>query len=70
MYNNDYIISEVREVQEQNYILEEKIDKLTKFVEGLQAQLGNEVDSLAKLEKTNFKESIDILNNLTIKRGV
>lgn len=70
MYNNDDIISEVREVQEQNYILEEKIDKLTKFVEGLQAQLGNEVDSLAKLEKTNFKESIDILNNLTIKRGV
>ena len=60
----------MREVQEQNYILEEKIDKLTKFVEGLQAQLGNEVDSLAKLEKTNFKESIDILNNLTIKRGV
>ena len=70
MYNNDDIISEVREVQEQKYILEEKIDKLTKFVEGLQAQLGNEVDSLAKLEKTNFKESIDILNNLTIKRGV
>ena len=70
MYNNYDIISEVREVQEQNYILEEKIDKLTKFVEGLQAQLGNEVDSLAKLEKTNFKESIDILNNLTIKRGV
>ena len=70
MYNNDDIISEVREVQEQNYILEEKIDKLTKFVEGLQAHLGNEVDSLAKLEKTNFKESIDILNNLTIKRGV
>ena len=70
MYNNDDIISEVREVQEQNYVLEEKIDKLTKFVEGLQAQLGNEVDSLAKLEKTNFKESIDILNNLTIKRGV
>ena len=70
MYNNDDIISEVIEVQEQNYILEEKIEKLTKFVEGLQAQLGNEVDSLAKLEKTNFKESIDILNNLTIKRGV
>ncbi len=67
MYNNDDIISEVREVQEQNYILEEKIDKLTKFVEGLQAQLGNEVDSLAKLEKTNFKESIDILNKLKIK---
>ena len=70
MYNNDDIISEVREVQEQNYVLEEKIDKLTKFVEGLQAQIGNEVDSLAKLEKTNFKESIDILNNLTITKGV
>ena len=67
MYNNDDIISEVREVQEQNYVLEEKIDKLTKFVEGLQAQLGNEVDSLAKLEKTNFKESIDILNKLKVK---
>ena len=67
MFNNDDIISEVREVQEQNYVLEEKIDKLTKFVEGLQAQLGNEVDSLAKLEKTNFKESIDILNKLKVK---
>ena len=70
MFNNDDIISEVREVQEQNYVLEEKIDKLTKLVEGLQAQLGNEVDALAKLEKTNFKESIDILNNLTITKGV
>ena len=70
MYNNDDIISDVREVQEQNHVLEEKVDMLTKLVEGLQAQLGNEVDSLAKLEKTNFKESIDILNNLTIKRGV
>ena len=73
MYNNDDIISEVREVQEQNYVLEEKIDKLTKFVEGLQAQLGNEVDALAKLtklENPNFKESIDILNNLTITKGV
>ena len=67
MYNNDDIISEVREVQEQNYVLEEKIDKLTKLVEGLQAQLGNEVDALAKLEKTNFKESIDILNKLKVK---
>ena len=67
MYNNDDIISEVREVQEQNYALEEKIDKLTKLVEGLQAQLGNEVDALAKLEKTNFKESIDILNKLKVK---
>lgn len=70
MYNNDDIISEVREVQEQNYALEEKIDKLTKLVEGLQAQLGNEVDSLAKLtklENANFKESIDILNKLKVK---
>ena len=49
MYNNEDIISEVREVQEQNYALEEKVDMLTKLVEGLQAQLGNEVDALAKL---------------------
>jgi hypothetical protein len=55
MYNNDDIINEVREVQEQNCVLEEKIDKLTKLVEGLQVQLGNEVDALAKL---------------TIKKGV
>ena len=67
MYNNDDIISDVREVQEQNHVLEEKVDMLTKLVEGLQAQLGNEVDALAKLEKTNFKESIDILNKLKIK---
>ena len=70
MYNNDDIISEVRDVQEQNYALEEKSDKLTKLVEGLQAQLGNEVDSLAKLtklENANFKESIDILNKLKVK---
>ena len=59
MYNNDDIISEVREVQEQNYALEEKIDKLTKLVEGLQAQLGNEVDALAKLQMPNFEESMD-----------
>ena len=49
MYNNDNIISDVREVQEQNHVLEEKVDMLTKLVEGLQAQLGNEVDALAKL---------------------
>ena len=29
--------------------LEEKVDMLTKLVEGLQAQLGKEVDALAKL---------------------
>ena len=70
MYNNDDIISEVREVQEQNYALEEKIDKLTKLVEGLQAQLGNEVDSLAKLTMPNFKESMDAFEKLTIRKNV
>ena len=69
MYNNDDIISEVREVQEQNYALEEKIDKLTKLVEGLQAQLGNEVDALAKLQMPNFEESMDALEKLTIRTG-
>ena len=69
MYNNDDIISEVREVQEQNYALEEKIDKLTKLVEGLQAQLGNEVDALAKLQMPNFEESMDALEKLTIRKG-
>ena len=69
MYNNDDIISEVREVQEQNYALEEKIDKLTKLVEGLQAQLGNEVDALAKLQMPNFEESMDALKKLTIRKG-
>ena len=70
MYNNDDIISEVREVQEQNYALEEKIDKLTKLVEGLQAQLGNEVDALAKLQMPNFKESMDAFKKLTIRKNV
>ena len=70
MYNNDDIISEVREVQEQNYALEEKIDKLTKLVEGLQAQLGNEVDALAKLQMPNFKESMDAFEKLTIRKNV
>jgi|TARA_B110001454_G_scaffold156268_1_gene145515 dynactin complex subunit len=70
MYNNDDIISEVREVQEQNYALEEKIDKLTKLVEGLQAQLGNEVDALAKLQMPNFEESMDALEKLTIRKNV
>jgi hypothetical protein len=51
MYNNDDIISDVREIQEQNYALVEKVDKLTKLVEGMQAQLGIEVDALAKLIK-------------------
>ena len=69
MYNNDDIISEVREVQEQNYALEEKIDKLTKLVEGLQAQLGNEVDALAKLQMPNFEESMDALEKLTIRKS-
>ena len=69
MYNNDDIISEVREVQEQNYAFEEKIDKLTKLVEGLQAQLGNEVDALAKLQMPNFEESMDALEKLTIRKG-
>ena len=69
MYNNDDIISEVREVQEQNYALEEKIDKLTKLVEGLQAQLGNEVDALAKLQMPNFEKSMDALEKLTIRKG-
>ena len=72
MYNNDDIISEVREVQEQNYALEEKIDKLTKLVEGLQAQLGNEVDSLAKLTKledANFGKAMDAFEKLTIRKG-
>ena len=69
MYNNDDIISEVREVQEQNYALEEKVDMLTKLVEGLQAQLGNEVDALAKLQMPNFEESMDALEKLTIRKG-
>ena len=69
MYNNDDIISEVREVQEQNYALEEKIDKLTKLVEGLQAQLGNEVDALAKLQMPNWEEAMDAFEKLTIKKG-
>ena len=55
MYNNDDIMSDVREVQEQNYALEEKVDMLTKLVEGLQAQLGKEVDALAELIKTTEK---------------
>ncbi len=69
MYNNDDIISDVREVQEQNYVLEEKVDMLTKLVEGLQSQLGIEVDALAKLQMPNFEESMDAFEKLTINKG-
>ena len=47
--------------------INEQLGLMMKFIEGLQSQLGNEVDALAKLEKTNFKESIDILNKLKVK---
>ena len=69
-YNNDDIMQEIDDLHGKVDNMNEQLGLMTNLVEGLQAQLGNEVDSLAKLEKTNFKESIDILNNLTIKRGV
>ena len=63
MYNNDDIMSDVREVQVQNYVLEEKVDMLTKLVEGLQSQLGIEVDALAKLIKLGLYQIWHIFQN-------
>ena len=72
-YNNDDIMQEIDELHVKVDNINEQLGLMMKFIEGLQSQLGNEVDALAKLtklENPNFKESIDILNNLTITKGV
>tara|TARA_S200000501_G_scaffold338825_1_gene345971 strand:- start:272 stop:499 length:228 start_codon:yes stop_codon:yes gene_type:complete len=69
-YNNDDIMQEIDELHGKVDNINEQLGLMMKFMEGLQAQLGNEVDSLAKLtklENANFKESIDILNKLKVK---
>ena len=69
-YNNDDIMQEIDELHGKVDNMNEQLGLMMKFMEGLQAQLGNEVDSLAKLtklENVNFKESIDILNKLKVK---
>tara|TARA_B100001175_G_scaffold291234_1_gene276234 strand:+ start:362 stop:589 length:228 start_codon:yes stop_codon:yes gene_type:complete len=69
-YNNDDIMQEIDELHGKVDNMNEQLGLMMKFMEGLQAQLGNEVDSLAKLtklENANFKESIDILNKLKVK---
>ena len=66
-YNNDDIMQEIDNLIVKVDNINEQLGLMMKFIEGLQSQLGNEVDALAKLEKTNFKESIDILNKLKIK---
>ena len=66
-YNNDDIMQEIDDLHGKVDNMNEQLGLMTNLVEGLQAQLGNEVDALAKLEKTNFKESIDILNKLKVK---
>jgi len=69
-YNNDDIMQEIDDLHGKVDNINEQLGLMMKFMEGLQAQLGNEVDSLAKLtklENANFKESIDILNKLKVK---
>ena len=66
-YSNDDIMQEIDDLHGKVDNINEQLGLMMKFMEGLQAQLGNEVDSLARLEKTNFKESIDILNKLKVK---
>lgn len=69
-YSNDDIMQEIDELHGKVDNMNEQLGLMMKFMEGLQAQLGNEVDSLAKLtklENANFKESIDILNKLKVK---
>jgi hypothetical protein len=69
-YSNDDIMQEIDELHGKVDNINEQLGLMMKFMEGLQAQLGNEVDSLAKLtklENANFKESIDILNKLKVK---
>ena len=66
-YSNDDIMQEIDDLHGKVDNINEQLGLMMKFIEGLQSQLGNEVDALGKLEKTNFKESIDILNKLKIK---
>ena len=69
-YSNDDIMQEIDDLHGKVDNINEQLGLMMKFMEGLQAQLGNEVDSLAKLTKledANFKESIDILNKLKVK---
>jgi len=66
-YSNDDIMQEIDDLHGKVDNINEQLGLMMKFIEGLQSQLGNEVDALANLEKTNFKESIDILNKLKVK---
>ena len=69
-YSNDDIMQEIDDLHGKVDNINEQLGLMMKFMEGLQTQLGNEVDSLAKLtklENANFKESIDILNKLKVK---
>ena len=69
-YSNDDIMQEIDDLHGKVDNINEQLGLMMKFMEGLQAQLGNEVDSLAKLtklENANFKEYIDILNKLKVK---
>ena len=66
-YSNDDIMQEIDDLHGKVDNINEQLGLMMKFIEGLQSQLGNEVDAHAKLEKTNFKESIDILNKLKVK---
>jgi len=66
-YSNDDIMQNIDDLHGKVDNINEQLGLMMKFIEGLQSQLGNEVDALANLEKTNFKESIDILNKLKVK---
>ena len=66
-YSNDDIMQNIDDLHGKVDNINEQLGLMMKFIEGLPSQLGNEVDALANLEKTNFKESIDILNKLKVK---
>ena len=48
-YNNDDIMQEIDDLHGKVDNMNEQLGLMTNLVEGLQAQLGNEVDALAKL---------------------
>ena len=68
-YNNDDIMQEIDDLHGKVDNINEQLGLMMKFMEGLQAQLGNEVDALAKLQMPNFEESMDALEKLTIRKG-
>lgn len=71
-YSNDDIMQEIDDLHGKVDNINEQLGLMMKFMEGLQAQLGNEVDSLAKLTKledANFGKAMNAFEKLTIRKG-